>query len=367
MKKSTAFRHVVLCNLLLSSIATAGNFPETTRYFSKMFSAIETEKAIISTKLLAFDIDNAHNSSIMEEDGGYLLVFRYEHNVKLCNECGLSKNEIKMVHLDKSFNPKSPIQTITPKPSFDPEDPRLHKLNGELYITYNDEPSPHIHSKKNPNSLLKRRLFVGKLDVATATLSDVKVVPSGGLTLANIEKNWIPFSYPETAGDLHYIYMTFPYKIIKVAYVEGKCKDHLYTTKSQRVYSIWEREVWGPIRGGTPARLVDDVYLTFFHAWRPCPDGKNYYYVMGAYTFEAKPPFKILKITPQPILFKEAYSARHRAECVHTVYPSGFAIEKIGEKTVLHVSCGENDTSTRIVSIDKDILLQEMVTVPYNV
>ncbi len=255
------------------------------------------------------------------------------------------------------------IKKITVAKSFDPEDPRIHTVNGEFYITYNDEPFAHIHKKNETSNLLKRRMYVGKLNIEQASLQNIHEVPSGGIPQTPREKNWMPFEYPEKNGDLHYIYNTFPYAIIKVKNSNNQLLSSVYNTKSQLIYNIWERHIWGSIKGGTPARLIDDVYLTFFHAWHPCPDGKNYYYVMGAYTFEAKPPFRILQVTPNPVLFKEAYSANHRTDNVHTVYPSGFAIEKQKEKTTLHISCGENDTSTRIVSIDWKTLLQDMVSI----
>jgi hypothetical protein len=84
---------------------------------------------------------------------------------------------------------------------------------------------------------------------------------------------------------------------------------------------------------------------------------------MGAYIFQAEPPFKILAITPNPISFEGMYSARHRVNNLHVTYPAGFAIEKRDDKCMLHVSCGENDTSIRIISIDKDALLKSMVRV----
>ncbi len=320
------------------------------------------QNAVITTKLLSFaePLSNAINGSILEYENGYLLVFRDHTSKKLCKQCPIRRSEIQMVVLDQHFNQNSPIQTITPLSAYCPEDPRLHKVNGNFFVTYNDEPYTHAHHTKS-HEWLCRRVFTGKLDPIKATLSDIREVPSPIKNLRYREKNWVPFEYQD---NLHFIYATDPYTIFNVQDIKDSRAAALCNTKFAPVYNVWDQSIWGPIFGGTPARLVDDVYIAFFHAWKKCPDKKNLYYVMGAYAFEPNPPFKILAITPEPIFFKDAYSAKHAEAKKHILYPAGFAIEKKENKTILHVSCGENDSSTRIVSIDKDRLLATMVLVP---
>ncbi len=326
---------------------------------------------MISTKLLKFneELESAHNGSIIEEGNGYLIVIRNETSNLLCNLCKIRVSEMKLAHLDKNFEQVGKIKTITIKPSIGPEDPRLFRWHGELYLTYNDEPYEHIHTKR-PIQFPSRRLFVGKLNITEASISDAKPIAETDFLLTDIEKNWVPFEYPEQHGDLYYIYMTSPYRILKIDASQEQLLGTSCKIKSQLVYRnqqpssyLWENDVWGDIRGGTPARLVDGVYITFFHAWKKCPDTKNFFYMMGAYTFEAQPPFRILQITPNPILFKDVYTANYRDDHIRTTYPAGFAIEKKGEDTILHISCGENDKATRIVSLNYKDLLQTMVPV----
>ncbi len=354
----------ILSPLLAFTLLIGQNdFIEIPHTQTKVPLPFNSHKAVINTKLLTFReiISNALNPSILEQEDGYLLVFRHDTEKKLCEQCGLTKNEIKMVHLDKNFEQIDFAKTISPKGSYDPEDPRLHVWNNQLYVTYNDEPYEHKHTKKQRSTLLKRRMFIGKFDETRGTLSDIQQVPQATLQLTHREKNWMPFECQASEGSLNYIYSTYPHKIITMKNLQDQTTHAALPAVLPDVYQIWNKELWGEIKGGTPARLVDDVYITFFHAWKKCSYNANYCYVMGAYTFEAKPPFKILSITPEPILFEDMYAARHRANHVHVLYPSGFAIEKNKDKTILHVSCGENDTSTRIVSIDKDLLLQEMI------
>jgi len=85
---------------------------------------------------------------------------------------------------------------------------------------------------------------------------------------------------------------------------------------------------------------------------------------MGAYTFEAAPPYKITSITPCPIVFPGIYES----EFLNTadpskriIYPAGVALEIKEEKTLLHVSCGENDCAIKIVTIDYQKLRKSML------
>jgi hypothetical protein len=278
-----------------------------------------------------------------------------------------------MVSLNTNFEQMTPVKTISTDSKTVPEDARIHALGGQLFLTYNDDILAVKVSRAEKNGYKKRAkgkrhahpfrrgMFVGKLTMPNGHLSDSKEIPAGDITVALVEKNWPPFEYPEKSGKLYYIYSTSPYKILEIDNSTELPSVKNISGCSDGVDAVWQKDVWGPIRGGTPARLVDGVYITFFHSMKYFPDFKSLFYVMGAYTFEAEPPFKILAITPNPIFFKDVYSAPHRFNKLHSIYPAGFVIEKKSDKTLLHVSCGENDTAIRIVSIDKDALLRSMV------
>jgi predicted GH43/DUF377 family glycosyl hydrolase len=84
---------------------------------------------------------------------------------------------------------------------------------------------------------------------------------------------------------------------------------------------------------------------------------------MGAYTFEKTAPHKITSITPHPILFPGIYDSKflNTADTSkRVIYPAGIAIEKKGENYLLHVSCGENDSAIKIVTIDYNRLKNNM-------
>lgn len=342
---------IFLCSLILHNCILANH------YHDKLIaSMVDKPGMVINSRLLNFKepISNAYNASIIEQENGYCLVFRHDTTNVICNPCRYYQPVINMVDLNKEFEQITPIKKII-LPTNSPEDPRINVVNGQLFLTYNDEIAEHLHNKN-------RKIFVGKLDRDRGRLFDVQQLASNDISLTNIEKNWVPFEYPEYSGSLYYVYMASPFKVIKVgdngsvSVINGQS-----SVPSQYIDQVWKKDLWGGIRGGTPARLIDDVYLTFFHSWKYHKKQDGYYYVMGAYIFQSKPPFKILAVTPQPIFFKNMYSAQHKRKNLHVVFPSGFAIERKDGKVIFHVSCGENDTSVRIVSIDKDALFRSLV------
>lgn len=59
---------------------------------------------------------------------------------------------------------------------------------------------------------------------------------------------------------------------------------------------------FGKISGGTPPVLVDDLYWSFFHSWTYWPEGHEVKYYVGAFAFEAKPPYLPKKMTTWPLM-----------------------------------------------------------------
>jgi hypothetical protein len=87
---------------------------------------------------------------------------------------------------------------------------------------------------------------------------------------------------------------------------------------------------------------------------------------MGAYTFAASFPFPITRISPYPILFKNIYQAPHSSLAnpkVRAIYPAGLLHEKRAGKDTISVSCGENDSCIKIVTMDKSALFASLKNV----
>ena len=105
------------------------------------------------------------------------------------------------------------------------------------------------------------------------------------------EKNWLFFPHE---GKPHFIYSSEPHTVLE-------CDSRLEVKVK---HETWEKNMlWkhGHVRGGTPPIRVGDNYWSFFHSSMPWTLEKRRYH-MGAYSFEAKPPFRITSMTTLPML-----------------------------------------------------------------
>lgn len=104
------------------------------------------------------------------------------------------------------------------------------------------------------------------------------------------EKNWLWFFHDDK---LNLIYGAHPHTVVEF-------DNRLQMVVERRTQNTlpWN---FGEIRGGTPPMRVGGEYFTFFHSSLPWTQRYRRYY-MGAYAFEAKPPFAITRITQQPLL-----------------------------------------------------------------
>lgn len=212
---------------------------------------------------------------------------------------------------------------------FHAEDPRLFIHENQLYLSYTDG-YRMAQAKINPDTLQSEEsYYINK--------------PVEGRT----EKNWTFFSYE---NELFSIYTGFNQRI----FLMNKSNwEERYVSET----ITWD---YGEIRGGTSPIFLSDKFLTFFHSslavrlkrrlWRQ--------YYMGAYTFESKPPFKILAITKTPIIAGEYMNPliRRLSNKIFVVFPGGI-IER--ENSFL-VSFGYNDYECRYVEVDKNFLNASM-------
>ena len=170
-------------------------------------------------------------------------------------------------------------------------------------------------------------------------------------------------------GKLLLSYTICPHEVVEIT--SGGVCQAVHTT---HVRTPWHGCV---ICGGTPAvRLLTDEYLAFFHT-HVCPyehSGKSggkaqwraskiplRHYLMGCYTFEAIPPFRILRCSAEPIVYKGIHSSSNPRIAKHrVVFPAGLIVQN-GK---VHVSCGENDACIKIISFELDELLASLVCTP---
>ncbi len=211
------------------------------------------------------------------------------------------------------------------------EDPRLFTCGGRLHLAYGDG-----------------------FEVYHATFDDeLKVDRWKNITNFSIqipgndgrEKNWCPFDYE---GTPYFIYSDSP-RVIWGPFRRQAVFSEQHVT--------WD---YGVIRGGTPAIRYGDSYITFFHSAKNDKNNweKGRLYYMGAYVFEAKPPFRVTHITKMPIMRGDEYYKNPICPGVlAVVFPAGLA----ETHDSFFVSLGINDGCTGVIRVSK-YLLQSLLT-----
>ena len=260
---------------------------------------------------------------------------------------------IGCVELDSQFNQTqkefAPINTH----SRHAEDPRVFRANNKLFLLYND---------LIENDFFEHRIMhMSEVDEDNFELKRIhKLDPK----LQQVEKNWAPSEYVNKKGgsEIYFDYSVAPLKLLKLSTQSESSVEHITSTYNRNLDGLMWPGLWGGLRGGTPAQKVGDEYLAFFHSSFRDRNG-IIWYCMGAYTFEDQPPFRITKISNYPILFEGIYGTppMNTADPMkRVIFPSGFVVEERNGKEVIHLSCGENDASVKIITLDKNTLLRGM-------
>jgi predicted GH43/DUF377 family glycosyl hydrolase len=312
---------------------------------SMMNIPLADEAGIITSvkKVSISSISAAHNPSIVKFGDGYLLFFRHdEPNFK--NGYWQVFSNIGCISLDRNFEPLEKSYSKIETHSLFSEDARFFQNGDRFFLVYND---------LLPRFKDRRGICIGEIDLHRRRLEYVTRLDLGANTT---EKNWTPFSH---SGEVHFLYTINPQKILCLPNPR-KCLLRLLPDSSQ-LNLDWSIR-WGVLRGGTPAHLMGEEYLAFFHSFFEDCSG-IVWYIMGAYMFASSSPFKITRISPHPILFKGIYDSPYASIAnprIRSIYPIGFTCENFEGKELIHLSCGENDSAMKIISIDKNALLSSL-------
>lgn len=301
------------------------------------------ETAIVSqTQISLPGYPHAYNPSLIPYQDGYLLSFRY--TTRLPEEIRFHRIDASFIGIAKlnhrfQLIPESvqllKIQSHASRFSLSAEDGRLFLFKDKIYLFFNDRPAI------DPKGFA---MYFAEL-IETQGLFQLKT-PAKPLyypSAISIEKNWSPFVAQDK---LYLIYSDSPRTILQVDEETGHCqaiaKD--YTDPS------WP---FGEIRGGTPACLVEDFYLTFFHSSFPADTPKKRAYVMGAYLFDPNPPFKVLFRTPWPLGTLSDYTESNDPK---VIFPCGLVVRG----NSLFVAWGKADRQIQITEFDKKKLFDCM-------
>ena len=287
---------------------------------------------------------NAYNPSLIPYKGGYLLSFRYISRCpeKFKNNFHVDVSFIGVVRLDKKFKVSEKtvqllnIVSYSSKFSLTAEDARLLNVGNRIFIFFNDLPLLQTSGQF--------AMYFGELVEEQGMF--VLKEPAKPLNYSyaiQVEKNWSPFS----SGDrLYVIYSDQPRVILEVDLNTGYCHEVTRTMLN------WNWHL-GEIRGGTPAYLVDDTFLTFFHSCFPAETSKGRAYVMGAYTFDKDPPFSPRTMTLRPLGDMTDYTQDNSPK---VAFPGGMVVQD----HLIHVAWGKADKQIFITTFDREKLLASM-------
>jgi predicted GH43/DUF377 family glycosyl hydrolase len=286
---------------------------------------------------------NAFNPSLIAYKDGYLLSFRFTSRCPetVKNICRTDVSFIGVARLDPNFKViEKTIQILnmasySSKISLYAEDARLIWMDHRIFILFNDLPPSQASGEF--------AMYLGELVEAQGKF--VFKEPAKRLNYPraiSIEKNWTPFV---SEGRLYVIYSDFPRVILEVDLNTGYCQE------VTRTLINWNWNL-GEIRGGTPASLVNDQFITFFHSSFPANIQKKRAYVMGAYTFDKEPPFTVRTMTPFPLGDLMDYADNSSK----VVFPSGIVVQD----GLIHVAWGRADKEMFITTFNRDQLLNSM-------
>lgn len=303
---------------------------------------IETKQIIIPEYPTAF------NPSITRWNGKLLLIYRIrEPNEKVIDKFGLS-------WLDENFDPVgSPYILERRNQNLEgtswAQDPRLVVIHNKLFIIYNN--TLRIDGVDTRRMIVAELHYDGK-NFFTDTYA--RVLNFEGNTAKLLQKNWSPFEYNNR------LFLSYSVDPHRVEVPIDNCEASQTVSKCEMKINY----SWGEIRGGTPALFDGDRYLAFFHSSKDISTvqsgGKKIlHYFMGAYTFSDNPPFKVLTVSPEPIVHPSFYDGpMHKTwKPLRCVFPCGILIDG----AYVWVTYGKQDHESWVVKFDKQKLLESLV------
>lgn len=338
---------LALCLMLL--VCNQSPILGTTNTYRSTFS---DKKIVTSTKRIYIpSFPGAYNPSIAKYNDQYILTFRYLPN----RTAQPWLSYIGVVLLDDSFEPISDAELLNTRPIFkgipsQTEDARIFQCNGKFFVVYNDNMDFMFPSIYDRRDIYMAELLI---DNGQFYLSDpIKLIHEEKYSTVLWQKNWSPFEWNNMPL---FSYSINPHEVICPNPETGIC---------QRCYETHKPIEWnfGPLRGGTPAQLIDGEYLAFFHSGiikaSPCSDNRElWHYFMGAYTFSAEPPFEITKVSSSPIDSPGFYT--YSSYDKRVIYPGGYVLDG----SDLFLVYGKDDSEIWVAKINYKELKDSMVSV----
>ncbi len=269
------------------------------------------------------------NTSLLEDPAkpdGYLFAYRN----------GWAGSEIYLIRLASDFSPVGEAWKLAlrhKQATYGREDPRLFMHAGRVHIAY-----VGVVGQRNKihTNMLYARLAEDCSQVEEVFYPQLK-------NRRHWEKNWSFFSH---VGDLFAIYSIAPHRILQIT---GNTSEHAYQSYCR---IPWQG---GEMRGGAAPVLIGDEWWHFFHD-RIEKTGIRTYRT-GLYTFENKPPFKVRRYIPEPVLVADG-ATRPGDQYAAVVFTCGAV--KQGDDWIL--SSGIHDRWTELSKLSHAELESRLVS-----
>lgn len=305
---------------------------------------------VLKTQKIEFPgFPQAFNPSFLKCEKGIVLVFRDSPN----RFWDPWLNHMHAVLLDEDLKPISEPELLitglnTPCVTSQAEDPRVFSFGNRMYLIYNDNVEV-----SRPWYRDRRDMYMAEMKFEKGHFSlekPIKLVHEEKYYHTLWQKNWTPF---EWNNSLLLAYAINPHEILYPNLEDGSCFSCYETCQDIQ----WDL---GILRGSSPAILVDDEYLSFFHSGHMIESSVSdeqtlWHYFMGAYTFASSPPFQLTKISPEPIVTDGFYTRSYFDKKV--ILPGGFFVD--GPR--IYLAYGKDDAEMWVAILDKEALLKSLV------
>lgn len=234
---------------------------------------------------------------------------------------------------------RTDLRMLNVKRAVQYEDPRVAAgPNGDRFVSY-------CTWKAGARYVAQQR--VSRLDQKFNAISEWFPVYGNNGTSNGHEKNWVWFW---DHGQWHLVYSFQPHVVVEM----GTEFTPRATHRTSLLAIPW---ACGQIRGGSNPVKHGGHYYSFFHSSMPW-EGRLKRYYMGAYAFESHPPFRITRMTNEPILAGSKHDTRILGGPL-VVFPCGAVFRN--DQWI--VTGGLNDEATFWIKIPHQELMDKMKAV----
>ncbi len=318
----------------------------------------ESNIVLESTKIPIPNFKNAFNPSVIRYQGSLILSFRYIPDRK-----DNFTSYIGLVFLNEDLTPQGDARLLNLRVGSTvksrAEDARLITVGDKLYAVYSDNPEDKDSTKFQRAHF---RVYVVEIWFENGEIKlgqPEKLNEFDGNNPNLREKNWIAF---DDHGLMKLAYSIEPH-LIFLPNLAGRCVTIANTTRA----ASWG---FGALRGGSPAFLVGDEYLAFFHSsvkesTKHSKGKPMMHYFMGAYTFQKDMPHALTSMSRVPIVGKGFYTDSGEPfkgywKPVRAIFPGGYVFDD----NYIWVAYGKHDEDIWVSKLDRRALMSSLVRFP---